>query len=595
MKYKRFEIKKYKGVVESVLPIRKTPVPIIGVNESGKSSALEAVTQFDYRNDELTVAKQWKFLNRYKPKEKEFEVVAEIGISQSEVDELLTELFPPELVEAALPEADEATEEDPEEAQATEPTEVIPDHPKITVINNALKVSRIFESTGQEKKYYKIEGIEGYEDETQKIVKACLNRLPRLYYVGDFLERHLPNEVDFSSFLSDPLKPLTEHQKIIAGAFIAADISLKDCLEHKDSITRNTWTKSVSKKMTDLIIEEWNRMHVGGSFLDVKSVSDVRVELALSENRKKFSIIIYEQFTHKDEEFPEISTPLNERSLGFRWFFNFSAIKCFGAIENEEFVYLLDEPGSFLHNSAQTVLVEAIKDLAKQHPVIYATHSEFLLNPEQININDIRVVQKENHEIKLIPYAETREKKHAGALSTLNNALRRNIPLEPVNKNKVIVTEGITDFYAWKPLVDVVYLPGIGAGNNKYLLSIAIGSASKYIGLFDGDDAGDRAMTQYKGYFDENEAVNWTQYTDATNKPVKLEQLFSENDKKRLLAITGHSSVKSAFGILFHDVKTDEFWKDIDSETRKNIQKNISNIAERLSLTDKQLNFGFKK
>jgi len=606
MRYKKITIEKYKGVVGSDLPITDSPIPIIGVNESGKSSALEALAHFDWRNDEIIAARNWKFLNRYKPKETTFKVVADIEIAQDELDKILAANTKPKeeppVVEEPSPVepeaiAAEAPAEEPSpsvetpapeaEAEPTE-TEEINEVPEIRIRSGRITVARVFESSGAATMTYTISDAEG--EVIERIARDIINTLPRIYFIGDFLEDHMPDEIMFPpEYAAGDNLALSEHQKIIEGAFRSADLSLRDCLNNEDEDTRKTWMSAASATMTDKIIDDWNKMQLGEGELDVDKPSNVTIELGLSENKERVSIKIMEQFHEGSKEFPRISTPLNERSQGFRWFFNFSAMKCFAALGQEQFIYLFDEPGSYLHNSAQKILLKAIIDLAKQHPVIFATHSEFLLDPDHININDIRVVQKENHEIKLIPLSNARTKKHEGALSTLNHALRLRTPLETIMKKKVVVTEGITDFYFWKPVVDVVYLPGYGAGNNKYLLSLAIGASQSYVALFDGDEAGDKAMTQYKGYFGNDEAAHWLQYRKSDSSPAVLEDLLSNADTERLHTITGQTDTKRAITVSFFQGKAKEFWSGVDDETLGNITINIAALFKPLKLTAKEL------
>ena len=309
---------------------------------------------------------------------------------------------------------------------------------------------------------------------------------------------------------------------------------------------------------------------------------------------RSIEVKVIEQFPGSDNTpAPEVTMKISERSQGFRWFFNFSARKCFAAVHEERFLYLIDEPGSYLHNSAQTVLLDALVSLAQSHPVIYSTHSEFLLDPEKININNIQIVQKEDHAIKLIPLSNASTKRHEGALSTLYNALRMRIPLETIMNKKVIVTEGITDFYFWRPIIDAVFLPGCGAGNNRYLLSMAIGASRKYVAIFDGDKGGDEAQIHYKTLFGDAESVNWVVYNTASSQPVLLEKLLSSADVGRIKTITSQSDIKQAITLLFFENKAEEFWKGVDQETKANVQHNISVISAHLGLTKLQIKHGF--
>jgi len=55
MKYKQFIIKNYKAIEnEMVIDINKySLIPIIGINECGKTTILKAIFTFDHNNDEF--------------------------------------------------------------------------------------------------------------------------------------------------------------------------------------------------------------------------------------------------------------------------------------------------------------------------------------------------------------------------------------------------------------------------------------------------------------------------------------------------------------------------------------------------------------
>jgi AAA15 family ATPase/GTPase len=609
MEYKRFHIEKYKALINSDITIMSKPVPIIGVNESGKSSALEALAHFDYRNDDLVSSRGWKFFNRYKPEEKEFCVSADIELSQSELDQIIAGYIPPEPTPEAVPEPA------PEGQEIIAPTAVIvedaannPETPEVSAepikenfddvrsllaSSTTIKIERHFNSQN-ETKIYHINGIS--RDEIQPIIRDIIGKLPRLYYFDNFLDSPLPDSIVFSEeYASGKSDVLDEYQRMVEGAFSSMGISLRDFMNTEDEDTRDTLLSRVNDNVTQKIIEDWTKMHVREGEIDVNKLSNIKIAFKLDKAKRSIDIKIKEWFLGEDEKAcSDITMGLSERSQGFRWFFNFSARKCFAAVHEEKFIYLFDEPGSYLHNSAQTVLLDAIIDLAKDHPVIYTTHCEFLLDPMKININDIRVVQKENYSIELIPLSNAKTRKHEGALSTLNNALKMRTPLETTINKKVVVTEGITDFYFWKPIIDCVFLPGSGAGNNRYLISIAIGSAKQYVALFDGDGAGDRAITHYKGCFGEEESRNWISYLNSDNTPVVLEELLSDADKARLKKISGQDDIKQAITISFFGKKcNEEFWKGIDSTTKANVQKNVGIISSHIGLSNSNLRFGF--
>ena len=82
-----------------------------------------------------------------------------------------------------------------------------------------------------------------------------------------------------------------------------------------------------------------------------------------------------------------VSVIFDERSRGFVWFFSF--LVYFDQLEQEQgrhMVLLLDEPGLSLHATAQGDFLDFIdKRLAPKYPVIYTTHSPFMVEPTKFD------------------------------------------------------------------------------------------------------------------------------------------------------------------------------------------------------------------
>lgn len=90
----------------------------------------------------------------------------------------------------------------------------------------------------------------------------------------------------------------------------------------------------------------------------------------------------------------EVSTNLGTRSRGFVWFFSFLAwySRVQKEHKGEDVIFLLDEPGLFLHGRAQEDLLQYFeKELQGKHQVIYTTHSPFMV--DTTNFHRIRIVQ----------------------------------------------------------------------------------------------------------------------------------------------------------------------------------------------------------
>lgn len=95
-------------------------------------------------------------------------------------------------------------------------------------------------------------------------------------------------------------------------------------------------------------------------------------------------------FVHDDVH--QAMTGLGTRSKGFIWFFSFLAWYSQQKKENQSMILLLDEPGLFLHGSAQGDFLRYIEEQLKaDHQVIYTTHSPFMVDPK--HFERVRIVE----------------------------------------------------------------------------------------------------------------------------------------------------------------------------------------------------------
>lgn len=81
-----------------------------------------------------------------------------------------------------------------------------------------------------------------------------------------------------------------------------------------------------------------------------------------------------------------VSLPLANRSKGFNWFFSF--LVWFEKIqENKDvpYILLLDEPGLNLHAMAQRDLLNFIENLSSEYQIVYTTHSPFMIESDKLN------------------------------------------------------------------------------------------------------------------------------------------------------------------------------------------------------------------
>lgn len=257
------------------------------------------------------------------------------------------------------------------------------------------------------------------------------------------------------------------------------------------------------------------------------------------------------------------------RSKGFQWYFNFLMKLKFNPKYRKDqsgAIYLLDEPGSYLHSSAQEELLLALREISKTNSIVFCTHSQHLLNPDVINVMRTRIVSKEKGDVRVIPFGSTGTDNYSGALTPLYHALQLKTGVFNRTIQYAVVTEGITDFYLFRLLQQhipdwdikgVELIPGAGAHHLKELISMCFAWSDDFLVLLDSDEDGTKAITTYTRFFGEESRRHFFTYrTPESSENVRLEELLSPKDQGRLLDLTGLADVKAAIVALFYS--TDE-------------------------------------
>lgn len=87
---------------------------------------------------------------------------------------------------------------------------------------------------------------------------------------------------------------------------------------------------------------------------------------------------------------------LGEREQGFKWivsFYNYLWAEL-ATLADTNAVVLMDLPGSSLHPNKQAELLKAMKTISKTYQLLYSTHSEKLVDSDQLDSNSIIVLEK---------------------------------------------------------------------------------------------------------------------------------------------------------------------------------------------------------
>jgi len=504
MKFTKFKIRNFKGINHLNLDLDKIPhgkiYPIVGLNESGKTTILEAINLFQNGVEE---EKEHCILHK-----------ANSGTFSGDVEITATlklDVQDKKFIKDYLDKDNYELEEEIDEITIIKKYEFKNadyQRPKISWI------LPLFIKRRNAKKFIKLYDKDNdlwarFTDEVEE------NHIPKILYFSDFLF-NFPEKIYLENIstlpVSDSDKEILEEYKLVIDDVLRSinpTYSLADFLTKFKSLSDQAKQSSASKIKNDIavalkrrIIEPWSSIFPGPDksiIIDVKNDSTgVYVEMRIEEGGSPF-------FVH-------------ERSLGFRWFFSFILFTEFRKMrdgENGEYLFLLDEPASNLHQSSQIKLLSIFRDLIDNAKIIYSTHSHYLLDLDFLSsafvIKDIGRTEENSYDyrqdIKALPYRSfvadtTNEETHIRPILDILDYVES--PLTP--SNNVVFFEGKWDYYTFKWITtkffssnnyDFVFYPGASADKYDKIFREYLANNRKFIAIFDDDKTGREAKERY--------------------------------------------------------------------------------------------------
>lgn len=281
-----------------------------------------------------------------------------------------------------------------------------------------------------------------------------------------------------------------------------------------------------SQAVTLLVFGRWNRIF--GEDTRGKEVV-ISYEVVEGENIDKGSI----QKTNEHDLYINFQIRdgtrrfnVNDRSLGFRWFFAFMLFTQFRVARSRSapLLFLFDEPASNLHAAAQQKLIESFPAIAQgEHTLVYTTHSHYMIEPKwleqtfivtnradapTLSVVEAASLEDESLDIKARTYRSF-VNEHPNQASYFQPILDR-LQVAPSRldlKRSSIVLEGKSDFYilryaqraAERP--ELPLIPGLGAGTFGALAALHVGWNLDFIFVLDGDAQGKLDKQKYAADF----------------------------------------------------------------------------------------------
>jgi len=397
------------------------------------------------------------------------------------------------------------------------------------------------------------------DDKTNAFYRSLFQDILDYADRGHTIEEHITNRVQKDSFQMDwsgffpKFKRSTEHEQI----------------DHVIDLASRTVTQVVYKKWNEIFNEDTGTKEIQITW-DVEKGLMQELEDGTEAEPSEHDIFIGFRVKDGTDRFP-----INTRSLGFRWFFSFLLFTQFRAVRdsNRPLVFLFDEPASNLHAAAQQKLIESFAEIARPpHVMIYSTHSHYMVEPkwlEQAYIihNDIsastdRVIDSAllddaSVDVKATQYRRyvERDDSHVSYFQPILDRLEVVPSKFDIEKGGIIV-EGKSDYYILRYLQDqyegkehIPLFPALGAGTMGAMIGLMKGWGLPVRIVLDSDKTGlaEKAKYQEQFFLSDSEIVT---LTDLLSGMKTIESLLNDTDKSELQKLTGKATKLSKKDIL---------------------------------------------
>ncbi len=504
MYYTNFYIKNYKGIKDLTIDLEREPstniITLVGLNESGKTTILEAISTLE---NEPNANDRHKLI----PKSKKFNFSDTIEIHAT----LKTDRNDEREIRAKC-----------QEIGLTQSSPI-----------GTFKI--ILKYIFKDSVYQPEESGWGFEFSLNG--KKAGQRQERLYFpssleyesIKEFIRHELiPPIIYYPNFLFDfpPRIYLEEstsedkEQKTYRSVLKDIMDTIGDGINIDDHIVNRIKNPSdgsdealeatierVSSQITIIVFDAWSQLFDGsGKEIKLKPGLDtsnglVYLEVKLKEGTEQFQI--------------------SERSLGFKWFFTFLLFTEFRknrGSEKGQILFLLDEPASNLHSTAQKNLLKTFERLVDSCKMIYTTHSHHLINPTWLSGAYIVVNKAINYEDGALNSVLEKTDVDATIYKqfVLNHPDQRTY-FQPIldaieympslleEVPNIVVLEGKFDYYTFKYINEILlngefelnFYPGNSADRNSHTIALYLAWGRDFLILLDGDKAGEDAKKRY--------------------------------------------------------------------------------------------------
>lgn len=606
MRLSAFQVKNFRSVKDSGrCEISAEDVAVlVGQNEAGKSSLLEALMAFD----EVDV-----HLNDIRSDGSRPSVMCEYEVSVDELDSWINKIsqkFKLEKLEGRSLYADRiqvfANWAVPSSLTATYRFEC-PVLDKIVMSFAAISAEASEEYKQVQINYdatsFSLEKLNLRDEDFERITESWLKRL-RQALIEEITEQLppfvlfndasclLPSTIDISGGTLEDVAGKAGAANFLTVAGLDLGVVLAATPRH-----RATMLTTANKRVTIDFQKFWTQAVGGTQKIELECTLEYYGPGTPKQSQPYLVFYISEA---NDKLYP------SQRSKGVRWFLSFFLQLWAAAKTHKSVIFLLDEPGSNLHSKAQQDVLAVIERSCVANQIVYSTHSPDLIRVEKLG--RVLAVQREDSEDNASPTTVISAHKLSSAsvdtMSVVYRAMGADFSRQQViQKSNNVLLEEISALYylkAFSHLFQVEqtinFLPSTGATNIPMVANLLTGWGIEFIIVLDDDNQGRGLFKQLLSdlFFGDEELAS--QRMLRIKKCDGIEDLFSVPDfhslvllhqefpknKKNSLAAKSESKRMLAYSFWCRVEKGEVTLQDLADETIHNGKELLKNIADLL-------------
>jgi ABC-type polar amino acid transport system ATPase subunit len=299
-----------------------------------------------------------------------------------------------------------------------------------------------------------------------------------------------------------------------------------------------------------------------------------------------------------------------QRSEGVRWFLSFFLqLRANDIVGSDNDVLLVDEPGVCLHAKAQKNVLEVFESIMEKTQIIYTTHSPYLI--EVKSIHRILAIQRseedfENSETKIFTIQDIGSANRDTLLPIYTLIGVDLSHQQAVKKHNNVILEEPSAFYYLLAFIhlltierEINFIPATGATNVTLFVHLFLGWGLDFLVVTDDDPEGKQARREIKKSVFGGSKAESDKYLMPVGKGLHgVEDIFTKTDfRTKVLAgkIPVYKTTNSAYmkdsgkskplaGMKFlNKVKSgDLVWDDLAKQSQKNIKELTDAITNRL-------------